>query len=147
MGQITLLVGTTLGNSEYVADEMAEQLQNEGHKTEVLLQPDLTDLPKNGYWILVCSTHGAGDPPDNITPFLQALTEDNPDLSQIKLAVCAIGDSSYDTFCLGAEKLEQALLTAGATSYVDKIQIDVQQDPVPEEPALAWLSTWQDRIS
>lgn len=146
MVQITLLVGSTLGNSEYVADEMAAQLEDLGHEAQVLLQPNLQDLNKMGYWILVCSTHGAGDPPDNIAPFFQSLTSEKPDLSQIKLAVCAIGDSSYDTFCLGAEKLEQALLTAGAKPCVDKIQIDVQQDPVPEEPALTWLTQWQDRI-
>ncbi len=147
MAKVNFLVGSTLGNSEYVADEMAAQLEALGHQTYVLLAPQLNELQESDYLVLVCSTHGAGDPPDNIVPVLQAIESEKPNFSSLKIAVCAIGDSSYDTFCLGAKKVENALLTAGANQIVDKIEIDVQQDPVPEEPALAWLTDWQDRIN
>jgi MioC protein len=70
-----------------------------------------------------------------------------PDLTSVQHALCAIGDSSYDTFCQGPEKIIDLLLQCGSTPIVDKIQIDVQQDPVPEEPALAWLSQWQQKIN
>ncbi|MGS0730606.1 flavodoxin domain-containing protein, partial [Shewanella sp. 0m-11] len=69
-----------------------------------------------------------------------------PDLSAIKFALCAIGDSSYDTFCQGPEKLVDQLNLCGAQVYVDKIQIDVQYDPIPEDPALSWVSGWQDQL-
>ena len=146
MTKIALLVGTTLGGSEYVADEMAAQLAELNHQTAVFIEPNIDELADFPVWILVCSTHGAGDLPDNIVPFHKQLMIEMPDLSHIKFALCAIGDSSYDTFCQGPEKITSLLLQNGSNAIVDKIQIDVQRDPIPEEPAVAWLLQWQHLI-
>ena len=146
MAKVALLVGTTLGGSEYVADEMAAQLAELNHQTEVFIEPNIDELADFPVWILVCSTHGAGDLPDNIVPFHKQLMIEMPDLNHIKFALCAIGDSSYDTFCQGPEKITSLLLQNRSNAIVDKIQIDVQRDPIPEEPALAWLLQWQHLI-
>jgi len=146
MAKVELLVGTTLGSAEYVADEISDQLSHLGHETIIHLNPMFDDLDPNSLWLITSSTHGAGDLPDNIVPFLDDLLAKTPDLSTTKFALCAIGDSSYDTFCQGPEKLVNALIACGAHAYVDKIQIDVQNDPMPEDPALAWLTTWQDQL-
>ncbi|MGI2179313.1 FMN-binding protein MioC [Shewanella frigidimarina] len=146
MAKVALLVGTTLGGSEYVADEMAAQLAELNHQTEVFIEPNIDELADFPVWILVCSTHGAGDLPDNIVPFHKQLMIEMPDLNHIKFALCAIGDSSYDTFCQGPEKITSLLLQNGCNAIVDKIQIDVQRDPIPEEPAVAWLLQWQHLI-
>ncbi|GIU30767.1 FMN-binding protein MioC [Shewanella colwelliana] len=146
MAKIELLVGTTLGSAEYVADELAAQLEAGDHETQVHLTPELSDIDPKSLWLIVSSTHGAGDLPDNIQPFFEEIEAKKPDLSRTKFALCAIGDSSYDTFCQGPEKLVEAIENCGAQVYVDKIQIDVQYDPIPEEPAQAWLSSWQDLL-
>jgi MioC protein len=146
MAKVALLVGTTLGGSEYVADELAAQLDELNHQTKVFIEPNIDELADFPVWILVCSTHGAGDLPDNIVPFHKQLMIEMPDLNHIKFALCAIGDSSYDTFCQGPEKITALLLQNGSKAIVDKIQIDVQRDPIPEEPALAWLLEWQHLI-
>lgn len=146
MAKVALLVGTTLGGSEYVADEMAAQLAELNHQTAVFIEPNMDELADFPVWILVCSTHGAGDLPDNIVPFHKQLMIEMPDLNHIKFALCAIGDSSYDTFCQGPEKITSLLLQNGSNAIVDKIQIDVQRDPIPEEPAVAWLLQWQHLI-
>ncbi|WP_076416390.1 FMN-binding protein MioC [Shewanella sp. UCD-KL12] len=146
MAKIEILVGTTLGSAEYVADEFAAILSQIGHENQIHMSPKLADLDPNSLWLVVSSTHGAGDLPDNIAPFLGEILTQNPDLNQTKYAICAIGDSSYDTFCQGPEKLAQALETCGAQVYVDKIQIDVQYSYIPEDPAIEWLTQWQDRL-
>ncbi|MDO6619075.1 FMN-binding protein MioC [Shewanella sp. 6_MG-2023] len=146
MAKIDILVGSTQGGTEYVADDMAAQLNEIGHQTCIHLAANLDDLDPKSLWIIVSSTHGAGDLPDNLAPFYQQLLTSNSDLSELKFALCAIGDSSYDTFCLGPEKLISRLDQLGAKPFVNKIQIDVQKDPVPEDPALAWLSEWQSSI-
>ncbi|WP_041417850.1 FMN-binding protein MioC [Shewanella woodyi] len=146
MSKIEILIGTTLGNAEYVADEIAAQLSGLGHENQLHMAPKLQDLDTESLWLIVSSTHGAGDLPDNLAPFLSEIFAKNPDLSKTKFAICAIGDSSYDTFCEGPEKLAQAMQDCGAQVYVDKIQIDVQYDSIPEDPALTWLSQWQDRL-
>ncbi len=146
MAKIELIVGTTLGGAEYVADELAAQLEELNHETEVHLIPELINIDPNNLWLIVASTHGAGDLPDNIQPFFEEILTKKPNLNSTKFALCAIGDSSYDTFCQGPEKLIEAMENCGAQSYVDKIQIDVQYDPIPEEPAQAWLAEWQDSL-
>ncbi|MFG7352987.1 FMN-binding protein MioC [Shewanella oncorhynchi] len=146
MAKIEVIVGTTLGSAEYVADEMMAQLTEQGHQVQVHLTPTLCEIDTHALWIIVSSTHGAGDLPDNIQPFFNEITEQKPDLSQVNFALCAIGDSSYDTFCQGPEKLISAIQECDAKAFVDKIQIDVQLDPVPEDPALAWLAQWQQDI-
>ncbi|AVI65787.1 FMN-binding protein MioC [Shewanella sp. NKUCC05_KAH] len=146
MAKIEVIVGTTLGSAEYVADEMMAQLTEQGHQVQVHLTPTLCEIDTHALWIIVSSTHGAGDLPDNIQPFFNEITEQKPDLSQVNFALCAIGDSSYDTFCQGPEKLISAIQDCDAKAFVDKIQIDVQLDPVPEDPALAWLAQWQQDI-
>ncbi|AUD58475.1 FMN-binding protein MioC [Shewanella sp. Pdp11] len=146
MAKIEVIVGTTLGSAEYVADEMMAQLTDQGHQVQVHLTPTLCEIDTHALWIIVSSTHGAGDLPDNIQPFFNEITAQKPDLSQVNFALCAIGDSSYDTFCQGPEKLISAIQDCDAKAFVDKIQIDVQLDPVPEDPALAWLAQWQQDI-
>ncbi|MGL6124121.1 MAG: FMN-binding protein MioC, partial [Shewanella sp.] len=109
MAKIEVIVGTTLGSAEYVADEMMAQLTAQGHQVQVHLIPILCEIDTHALWIIVSSTHGAGDLPDNIQPFFNEITEQKPDLSQVNFALCAIGDSSYDTFCQGPEKLISAI--------------------------------------
>ena len=146
MANIDVIVGTTLGGAEYVSDEMISILSEQGHQVEQHLQPDLSALNPNNLWLLVCSTHGAGELPDNIQPFLQQLQTQDIDLTAVKFAVCAIGDSSYDTFCQGPEILIERFQQLGAQEFVDKIQIDVQQEALPEDTAINWLQAWQDQL-
>ncbi len=146
MAKIEILIGTTLGGSEYVADELAAILTEAGHECSTYLEPSLEKLDKSALWLLVSSTHGAGDLPDNLQPFAKEVQLSMPDLQGVRFALCAIGDSSYDTFCEGPEGLVDLLTDGGAQAFVDKIRIDVQQDPVPEEAAALWLQSWIDQI-
>ena len=147
MAKIEVIVGTTLGGAEYVSDELIRILNEQGHETEQHLDPDLAVIDSNNTWLLVCSTHGAGELPDNIQPFHQQLNEQKPDLTAVKFAICAIGDSSYDTFCQGPELLIKSFQQLGATEFVNKIQIDVQQEELPEDTAINWLETWKDQLN
>lgn len=140
--KVEILIGTTLGGAEYVADELTPVLEQRGYEVVAHLDPELADLDKKALWLVVSSTHGAGDLPDNLQPFYQALQHQSVDLSSVSFALCAIGDTSYDTFCEGPEKLATALEQKGASQVTDKIHIDVQYDPVPEDPAIQWLENW-----
>ena len=64
MADITLISGSTLGGAEYVAEHLAEKLEEAGFTTETLHGPLLEDLPASGIWLVISSTHGAGDIPD-----------------------------------------------------------------------------------
>ncbi|QDF65480.1 FMN-binding protein MioC [Shewanella sp. SNU WT4] len=146
MSKIEIIVGTTLGGTEYVADEMLPLLSDLGHEITLHLAPELTDLDPKSLWIIVSSTHGAGDLPDNLQPLLKQLRLLQPSLAELTFALCAIGDSNYDTFCQGPESLVSELSFLGATEIVDKIQIDIKQQTIPEDAAIHWLKQWINRI-
>lgn len=146
MRYITLITGSTLGGAEYVADHLSELLEQHGHSTEIINQADLEQLSTDHIWLLVCSTHGAGEFPDNIQPFIEQLTSQKPDLSTLQYGIVGLGDSSYDTFCAAAKNLDQQLASLGATRLGERLDIDVSQDPVPEDPAELWLETWKKTL-
>ena len=146
MAKIDIIVGTTLGGTEYVADELAAKMTELGHQNHIHLAPQLADLDPKSIWLVVSSTHGAGDLPDNLQPLLVEINQQKPDLQDLKYILCAVGDSSYDTFCQGPEHLIQAFAQCGATPLVNKIQIDIQYQHVPEDAAVQWFTTWQDQL-
>lgn len=67
MADITLISGST-GSAEYVAEHLAEKLEEAGYSTEIQHGPLVDDLQAEGIWLVISSTHGAGDIPDNWFP-------------------------------------------------------------------------------
>jgi MioC protein len=146
MADITLISGSTLGSAEYVAEHLEEKLQEAGFSTQLLHGPALDEVPQTSIWLVVCSTHGAGDIPDNLLPLAEAIRDSQPDLSQVRFGAVGLGNHEYDLFC-GAIRQIDALLTAqGAQRIGDRLEIDVLEHEIPEDPAEAWLETWKNAI-
>lgn len=91
MADITLISGSTLGSAEYVAEHLAEKLDDAGFSSEILHGPMLEEVPTDGIWLIISSTHGAGDIPDNLQPLYDALREQKPNLSQVHFGAIGIG--------------------------------------------------------
>jgi len=142
MADITLISGSTLGGAEYVAEHLAEKLDEAGYSTSTLHGPLLEDLPAEGVWLLVSSTHGAGDLPDNILPLYEELKEQQPDLSQVRFGAIGIGSREYDTFCGAIDKLESEMRTCGAKQIGETLRINILDHDIPEDPAEIWLGSW-----
>ncbi|WP_312952373.1 FMN-binding protein MioC [Superficieibacter sp.] len=142
MADITLISGSTLGGAEYVAEHLAEKLEDAGFSTETLHGPLLDDLTASGIWLVISSTHGAGDLPDNIQPLLDDLKEQQPDLSAVQFGAMGIGSREYDTFCGAIEKLEAELKICGAKQIGETLKINVLEHDIPEDPAEEWLGSW-----
>ncbi|MFJ1229001.1 FMN-binding protein MioC [Yersinia proxima] len=142
MADITLISGSTLGSAEYVAEHLAEKLEEAGFTTETLHGPELDELTLDGMWLIITSTHGAGDLPDNLQPLLEQIEQQKPDLSQVRFGAVGLGSSEYDTFCGAVRKLDQQLITQGAMRVGDILEIDVIQHEIPEDPAEIWVKNW-----
>ena len=135
MADITLISGSTLGGAEYVAEHLAEKLEEAGFTTETLHGPLLEDLSASGIWLIISSTHGAGDIPDNLSPFYEALQEQKPDLSAVRFGAIGIGSREYDTFCGAIDKLEAELKNSGAKQTGETLKINILDHDIPEDPA------------
>ena len=146
MADITLISGSTLGSAEYVAEHLAEKLEETGHSTTTLHGPQLEDLQTEGFWLVVSSTHGAGDIPDNLLPLYKAIQEQKPDLSGIQYGAMGIGSKEYDTFCEAIEKIDRLLTECGAVRLGEIEKINVLDHDIPEDPAEIWLDSWKNLL-
>ncbi|OIQ47769.1 MAG: hypothetical protein BM565_04825 [Gammaproteobacteria bacterium MedPE] len=147
MKPIHFIVGTMLGSSEYVADHLATLVPDD-REINQHLAPDLNDfdltIPQT--WILCTSTHGAGEFPDNILNFIDQLAIQT-DLKHIEYAVCALGDTNYDTFCQAGKTVDQMLKDRGAKQITDTLNIDVSTGDIPEDHAQNWFEQWKNKLS
>lgn len=146
MADITLISGSTLGSAEYVAEHLAEKLEEAGHTTTMLHGPLLNELPVQGLWLVVSSTHGAGDLPDNLQPLYEAIEQQKPDLRGVQYGALGIGSKEYDTFCAAIEKLDALLTQYGAVRIGETEKINVLDHDIPEDPAEVWLESWKKLI-
>lgn len=142
MPDITLISGSTLGSAEYVAEHLEEKLTEAGFSTEVLHGPELDELKHEGIWLVVTSTHGAGELPDNLQPLFEQIEEQHTDLSKIKYGAVGLGNKEYDIFCGGIKTMDRILSDHGAKKIGDRLEIDVTEYEIPEDPAEIWLGNW-----
>lgn len=152
MANITLISGSTLGGAEYVAEHLAEKLEAAGFSTETVHGPLLEDLSTSGIWLIISSTHGAGDIPDNLTPFYEDLQTQKPDLSAVRFGAIGIGSREYDTFCGAIEKIEAELKGAGAKQVGETLKINILnmrfrkiQRRFGSDPGLIYSNKCKDR--
>ncbi|WP_440866397.1 FMN-binding protein MioC [Symbiopectobacterium purcellii] len=140
MADITLISGSTLGSAEYVAEHLAELLEQQGFSTDIQHGPQLDDLPQSGIWLLVSSTHGAGELPDNLQPLFKQISDRKADLSQVRYGAIGIGSKEYDTFCGAIVTVDRILADRGAKRIGEMLQIDITEHDIPEDPAEIWLA-------
>lgn len=115
--ELTILVGTTNGIAQLVAQEIELRLECDGLKVATLLMDELDPgvLVRGGLFLICTSTYGEGDVPDNATEFYQSLENVRPDLSQVSYGVFALGDRTYaETFCNGGKRFDRLLAELGA---------------------------------
>jgi MioC protein len=141
---INIVIGSVLGASEYVAEALEAMLTEKGHNVTCHFTPKIEEVDLTKLLIIVTSTHGAGDLPDNIQPFADALAKQ--DLSSLKAVIIGLGDSSYDTFCRASLTMESLIKDAAGKVLLDVLQIDVLHHPIPEDKAVQWLDSHLDQI-
>lgn len=136
--QLAIISGSTLGGAEYVAERLQEELQTLGFDVNLQHGAALAEVPEK-VWLLVSSTHGAGELPDNLKPLYDEIKESQADFSQLRYAVVGLGNSDYDTFCFAVKHLENLLNEKGAQQLCESLKIDVLNVDDQEQYAADWL--------
>lgn len=137
---IEILVGTTAGNTEFLAAELELQLQQQGLQTNFHDAPAWHEVNADNPWLLCISTHGAGEYAESIASFMDELASQQPDLSGLRYALISVGDSSYDTFCQAGSDANTLLQALGAQPISPLLTIDMMLDMHPENTAKHWLA-------
>ncbi len=134
-----VLYGSQTGNAEAVAEDAAAAARTHGFAPVVcaLDDMDLDRFASAGHVLIVTSTYGEGEMPDNAELFWDALSaESAPRLEHMHFAVLALGDTGYDGFCQAGKLLDTRLEQLGAQRIVPRVDCDVDF----EDAAAAWIS-------
>ncbi|MEG9544744.1 FMN-binding protein MioC [Mannheimia sp. HC-2023] len=146
MTSICIITGSTLGGAEYVADHLNDVLSSQGFEVELFNQATLADIEGKSHLIVVTSTHGAGELPDNIQPLFNDLATSSADFSTMKFGVVGLGSSDYDTFCNAVNIVENALKAKGANQVCESLRIDVVNNFDHDASAEEWLPNFLEKL-
>ncbi|HBV92522.1 MAG TPA: sulfite reductase subunit alpha, partial [Pantoea sp.] len=138
--QLHILYGSQTGNAEALAQTAAKSARAKGlvPVVQALGDVDLDVFATMRHVLIVTSTYGEGEMPDNAQLFWDAISASTaPRLEQMHFAVLAIGDTGYDGFCQAGKFIDMRLEQLGAKRVVDRIDCDIDY----EEPSSEWLNS------
>jgi sulfite reductase (NADPH) flavoprotein alpha-component len=136
--EVTILYGSQTGNAQGLAENAGKILEGRGFQVTVSSMSDFkpNNLKKVQNLLIVVSTHGEGDPPDNALSFYEFLhSRRAPKLDDLRFSVLSLGDSSYEFFCQTGKEFDQRLEELGGTRLYPRVDCDLDYD----EPAAEWL--------
>lgn len=128
MTLVKIVYASMTGNTEEIADIVAEALENLGLEVEMeeCTQVDASDFEDADICVVATYTYDEGSLPDEIVDFYEDLKE--IDLTGKIFGVCGSGDTFYDYFCKSIDDFEEVFLATGATKGATKVQVDLNAE-------------------
>ena len=136
--EVTILYGSQTGNAQALAKKAGKTLEGEGFQVTISSMSNFkpNNLKKVQNLLIIVSTHGEGDPPDNALTFHEFLHGRRaPKLDDLHFSVLSLGDSSYEFFCQTGREFDDRLAELGGTRIYPRFDCDLDYD----EPAVEWL--------
>lgn len=132
-----ILWGSQTGNARNLAQVIGDSL-SENFTVEVADMSDIDpeEVLEMKRLILVTSTYGDGEAPDNASEWMSYLKfSEGVDLSHLQYAVIGLGDTYYPHFCQAGKDFDQYLSEKGAHALLPRLDCDLYY----EEQYPEWL--------
>jgi flavodoxin I len=142
--QAIIVYGTGSGNTELVADCIAEGMEQVGVKTEAVKAEVIGDANRIQNFdlvVLACSTWNVGHMQPYYYPFYKELVKMR--LDGKAMAVVGLGDSeNYDIFCGVVDYLEDAVKKTNGQQIVPTLKVDG-----PPHSKLTEYKHWGEKLA
>lgn len=138
---VHVLWASQTGNAEAVAERVGERLTAAGIRAvrRSMDAPHLDALQPGTDVLVVTSTYGSGEAPDNGIAFWEAVRGPSaPQLDDVRFAVLALGDSSYAAFCGHGRRLDERLRALGGEQLLPRVDCEPDHD--------AGVARWLEQI-
>ena len=144
--RILVLSASQTGNARSVAESLHAKLQAAGVEARLSSAGDFKSktLPDEDIVLLVTSTQGEGEPPEEALPLYKFIYgKKKPDLNKLTFAVLGLGDSSYPNFCQAGKDFDAkfAELGAGRLNDLGICDLEFQAD------ADAWIAAVVPKVA
>ena len=144
-GPLLICFGSQTGTAEGLAKKLAKEATQRGFTPK--LHP-LNDFEVAGFAtakkaVIISSTWGDGDAPDNAVNFWNWLKADTaPRLENLEFAVLGLGDKNYSDFCGASKKFDARLEALGAKRLAPRGECDTDY----EAAARKWLDGLWEKL-
>lgn len=142
-GPLLICFGSQTGTAEGLAKKLAKEATQRGFAPKLAA---LNDFETTGFAtakkaVIISSTWGDGDAPDNAVNFWNWLKADSaPRLENLEFAVLGLGDKNYSDFCGASKKFDERLTALGAKRLTPRGECDTDY----EAAAKKWMdSLWE----
>jgi succinate dehydrogenase/fumarate reductase-like Fe-S protein/flavodoxin len=134
--ELAVLFGSQSGNSEELASKIVKDATKYGLIGKVYDMDglDFNTLTNHKRVLIVCSTWGEGEMPDNAEELWKSASDDAaPKLNNTNYSVLSLGDSSYDLFCQSGKDWDIRFDELGANRLVTRVDCDVDYETLARE--------------
>jgi sulfite reductase (NADPH) flavoprotein alpha-component len=144
-GPLLICFGSQTGTAEGLAKKLAKEATQRGFAPK--LHP-LNDFEAAGFAtakkaVIISSTWGDGDAPDNAVNFWNWLKADaTARLEHLEFAVLGLGDKNYSDFCGASKKFDDRLTALGAKRLAPRGECDTDY----EAAAKKWIDDLWEKL-
>lgn len=143
MGKILIVYASMSGNTEEIANAIADGIREAGAEFDMkqVLDINASELEQYEGVLLGSYTWGDGELADEFLDFYEDM--DQVDLSGKKAAAFGSGDHSYEHFCAAVDILEEKLKQLGAEVVGEGIKIEL----APSDKEKEWCKDFGKKFA
>lgn len=144
---VHILFGSQSGNAQNLAYVIGESLDADGIANEVfdMGEIDPEEIHNMQKLLIVTSTYGDGEPPDNASEWMSYLKfSDDLNLGHLRYAVIGLGDTYYPHFCQAGKDFDHYLSKRDAHAMLKRLDCDLYYEEQYPEWVKEFLAVLKD---